>query len=266
MAWQDFMLDSLYPATHNRVVLLTVGGALGTNARYWLGYWITSYTWGQTFPYSTLLINVSGSFLLAVLAVLFVEHLPQEHLHWFLMLGTGFCGGYTTFSTFEWETFQLVQNGSWKLALVNILGSFLAGFLAVALGVILMRGTLFPAAGNQDKENMKTEKAGKQLTVYLNSNDQYRGRPLYSAIVQTCQEQGIAGATVLRCVEGYGAHHRLHTTRLLDLTENLPVRIEIIDLPERIDKLLAALEGMIAEGLVTVHDVHMVKYQPDGKS
>jgi PII-like signaling protein len=66
-------------------------------------------------------------------------------------------------------------------------------------------------------------------------------------------------------VEGYGASRHLHTTRLLELSENLPVRIEVVDLPERIEPLLAALGGMIGEGLVTVSNVHIMKYLADPK-
>ena len=112
---------------------------------------------------------------------------------------------------------------------------------------------------------MKIEVDAKQVTVFVNSTDQWHGRPLYSAIVHLCQERGLAGATVSRCVEGYGAGHQLHTTRLLELSENLPVRIDVVDLPERIGPLLTALEGMIGEGLVVVHDVHIVRYLPDPK-
>jgi PII-like signaling protein len=112
---------------------------------------------------------------------------------------------------------------------------------------------------------MKIEVEAKMVTIFVNSTDQYHGRPLYSAIVQLCQEKGIAGATVVRCVEGYGASRHLHTTRLLELSENLPVRIEVVDLPERIEPLLAALEGMIGEGLVTVSNVHIMKYLTDPK-
>ena len=110
---------------------------------------------------------------------------------------------------------------------------------------------------------MKTEVDAKQVTIFVNSNDQWHGQPLYSAIVRVCQQQGVAGATVSRCVEGYGSHHQLHTTRLLELSENLPVRIDIIDLPERVAPLLAALEGMIREGLVTVSNVHILRFTPN---
>jgi PII-like signaling protein len=113
---------------------------------------------------------------------------------------------------------------------------------------------------------MKFETAAKLVTIYVNSHDQYHGRPMYAAIVQLCLENGIAGATVVRCMEGYGVQHRLHTPRFLELTENLPLLIEVVDVPERIGPLLTALEGMITEGLVTVHDVLMKKFtREEGK-
>ncbi len=110
---------------------------------------------------------------------------------------------------------------------------------------------------------MKIETDARQATIFVNSTDQWHGRPLYLAIVQLCQKRGIAGATVSRCVEGYGAGHVLHTPSLLHLGENLPVRIEIIDLPERVDSLLAELDRMIRGGLVLVGNVHVVRYIPD---
>ena len=112
---------------------------------------------------------------------------------------------------------------------------------------------------------MKVETEAKLVTIFVNSTDQWHGRPLYSAILQLCQQKSIAGATVVRCDEGYGAHHRLHTTRLLELSENLPVCIEVIDLPERIEPLLTDLTAMIGEGLVTVSDVHVLKFVPGPK-
>jgi PII-like signaling protein len=112
---------------------------------------------------------------------------------------------------------------------------------------------------------VKVEVQAKVVTVFVNSTDQWHGRPLYSAIVQLCRERGIAGATVSRCVEGYGASGQLHTTRLLELSENLPVRIEIVDVSERIEPFLEPLGAMIGEGLVTVTDTRVLRFLPDPK-
>jgi CrcB protein len=125
------------------MVLLMLGGAIGTAARYLIGRWVGTQPWGQVFPFGTLIINVSGSFILAVAAAVILERLPPEHQDWYFLIGTGFCGGYTTFSTFEWETFKLVRDGSWWYALANVVGSVAAGFLGVMLGVFLV-GLVFP--------------------------------------------------------------------------------------------------------------------------
>jgi PII-like signaling protein len=112
---------------------------------------------------------------------------------------------------------------------------------------------------------MKIECDARLVTVYVNSTDQWHSRPLYSAIVEMCRDRGIAGATVIRCTAGYGSGGRLHSTRLLELSEDLPVRIEIIDVPERIDPFLEALGEMIGEGLVKITPIHIMKYLRDPK-
>src|SRR5438445_12236910 len=112
---------------------------------------------------------------------------------------------------------------------------------------------------------MKIDTEARHVTVFVNSNDQHHGQPLYAAIVRLCEQRGIAGASVTRCEEGYGAGRQLHSTRLLELSENLPLRIDIVDLPERIDPLLAELEGMISEGLITVTNVRVLRFLPDPK-
>jgi len=112
---------------------------------------------------------------------------------------------------------------------------------------------------------MKIEADAKLVTIYVNSTDQWHGQPLYAAIVGLCKDRGIAGATVVRCVEGYGGGGQIHTTRLLELSENLPIRVEIVDICERIDPLLPALEPMIGEGLLTIANVHIRRFLRDPK-
>jgi CrcB protein len=124
------------------MLLVMLGGALGSYARYALGKWINSQSWAEGFPFGTLVINVSGSFILAFAAVLILERMRPEYQDLYLLIGTGFCGGFTTFSTFEWETYKLIRDGSWWSALANVLGSVVAGMVGVILGVVLA-GLLF---------------------------------------------------------------------------------------------------------------------------
>ncbi len=127
----------------NKVFLLMLGGGLGTNARYWLARWLGEMSWARGFPLGTFAVNVSGSFILGLASVIILERLPPAYQNWYLLFGTGFCGGYTTFSTFEWETFKLVRDGSWWFAAVNVLGSVAAGFAGIVIAVSLA-GVLFP--------------------------------------------------------------------------------------------------------------------------
>lgn len=110
---------------------------------------------------------------------------------------------------------------------------------------------------------MKIETSAQLVTVYVNSTDQWQGQPLYAAIVQLCKDRGMAGAIVLRGAEGFGSGGRTHTSRLLEVAENLPVKIEIVDIAERVEPLLAALGDMITEGLVTVTEVRAIRYLRD---
>jgi CrcB protein len=126
----------------NRMLLLMLGGALGTLARYLIARWFDEQPWAQVFPFGTFVVNVSGSFILGASAVVVLERVPSL-AGWYPLIGTGFCGGYTTFSTFEWETYKLVRDGSSWFALANIFGSVIAGFVALVLGVLLA-SLLFP--------------------------------------------------------------------------------------------------------------------------
>ena len=108
---------------------------------------------------------------------------------------------------------------------------------------------------------MKLERDGKLLRIFIGENDRWEGKPLFEAIVLKAREMGCAGATVLRGIEGFGAQSRIHTARILRLSEDLPIVVEIVDTSERIDALLPVLDTMVRDGLVTVEDVHVVRYR-----
>ena len=118
-------------------VIIGIGGFLGAVTRYAVGLWI-GQRWGRSFPLGTLVINVSGSLLIGFLMPLLTERFlasPQ----WRLFLAVGFLGAYTTFSTFEYETGGLLRDGEWLLALLNIILSVIAGFVALKFGEILAK-------------------------------------------------------------------------------------------------------------------------------
>ncbi len=121
------------------VLALSAGGVLGVNARYWLGVWVAGWAGGR-FPWATLAINVTGCFLIGLLTVLITRWLPQPHAPAKLLVLTGFLGGYTTFSTFAYESAVLWERKVYTGALLNLGGSVAAGFTAVVLGMALGRG------------------------------------------------------------------------------------------------------------------------------
>jgi PII-like signaling protein len=107
---------------------------------------------------------------------------------------------------------------------------------------------------------MKIKGPGKLLRIYVGEEDRWHGQALYNAIVERARREGIAGATVSRGIEGYGANSRVHTASILRLSEDLPIKIEIIDIAERIEMFLPLLDEMVTEGLITVQDCEIVKY------
>lgn len=108
---------------------------------------------------------------------------------------------------------------------------------------------------------MKIEGEGKRLRIYIGENDRLDGEPLFEAIVRVARKAGLAGATVFKGIEGFGASSRIHTARILRLSEDLPIVVEIVDRAGRIESLLPDLDRMIGEGLVTLEDVHVVTYR-----
>jgi PII-like signaling protein len=108
---------------------------------------------------------------------------------------------------------------------------------------------------------MKLSENGQLLRVFIGESDVWHGEPLYRAIVLKARELGLAGATVLRGPMGFGANSRMHTAKLLDLSTDLPIVIEMVDTPERIQCLLPFLDQVVAEGLITIEDVKVLKYR-----
>ena len=99
------------------------------------------------------------------------------------------------------------------------------------------------------------------LRIMIGEKDTYRGRPLYEEIVEQARKAGLAGATVLRGLMGFGAHSRMHSAKLLSLSTDLPVVIEIVDSKEKLDSFLPFLDEAVEEGIVTMEAVHVYKYR-----
>jgi PII-like signaling protein len=107
---------------------------------------------------------------------------------------------------------------------------------------------------------MKLEGRQRRLSIFIGESDRHGHTPLATEIVQRAHAAGLAGASVFRGVEGYGASNHIHTTRILSLSDDLPMLIVIVDRPEAIDAFATGLDELITEGLVLVDDVDVVKY------
>jgi len=123
------------------VLLVALGSAAGGVARWLLGSWVQRLSGGAppaVFPVGTLVVNASGSFLIGLLVVPFRDRAP----HWYVLLGVGFCGGYTTFSTFSLDTVALLETRGWLVATANVMSSVAAGLAGVAAGLALGRAAM----------------------------------------------------------------------------------------------------------------------------
>jgi PII-like signaling protein len=102
------------------------------------------------------------------------------------------------------------------------------------------------------------------VRIYLGEADRHHGKPTYQAIVELLRERGIAGATVLRGIEGFGANAHLHTTRLLRLSEDLPILIEVVEEEARLRAVLSEVDAMVGDGLITLEKVEVLAYRATG--
>jgi PII-like signaling protein len=113
------------------------------------------------------------------------------------------------------------------------------------------------------EQAMQLKEKATLLRIFIGEDDRFDGRPLYEAIVLKVREHGLAGATVLRGPMGFGHSSRLHTAKILRLSEDLPVIVEIIDADEKIAAFLPLLDGMVTGGLISLEDVCVLRYGPN---
>jgi CrcB protein len=138
-------------STWSQIAVLSIGGALGVNARFWLGLLINRWAspdGSPVFPWATVTINVTGSFAIGFLAVLLAHHWP--HPLGRMLVITGFLGGYTTFSSFAFESLKLWEDGKITLSAANTVGSVIGGLAAVVLGVTLARALIGPPKSTEE--------------------------------------------------------------------------------------------------------------------
>jgi uncharacterized protein len=107
---------------------------------------------------------------------------------------------------------------------------------------------------------MQIPKQAVLLRIFIGEDDQFQGSPLYEEIVMKAREQHLAGATVLRGPMGFGKSSRLHTTKILRLSEDLPLVIEIVESEDNINRFLPMLDGMMSSGLITMEKVQVLQY------
>lgn len=108
---------------------------------------------------------------------------------------------------------------------------------------------------------MKDDEDGLRLRIFTHEALRHGHQVLYEYIVELARREGLAGATVFRGIEGYGVHRHIHTTRLVDASDNLPIVVEVIDASEAIRSFLAGLGEIIPHGTATISPVHIVKYR-----
>jgi uncharacterized protein len=107
---------------------------------------------------------------------------------------------------------------------------------------------------------MKLKGKAKMLRIHFGEDDKWNNKPLYEAIVMKCRELDIAGATVFRGIEGYGASSLIHKEHLFRLSSDRPIMVSVIDTDEKIKSLLPALEEMVDEGLIAMSEVEVIRY------
>lgn len=102
---------------------------------------------------------------------------------------------------------------------------------------------------------------GSLLRIFISENNRHEGKPLYEWLAKEARQRGLAGVTVIRGMEGFGSHKELHTSKILDMSSNLPIMVYLVDTPEKIESFVDEIEAVIGEGLVTIEPLHMRAYK-----
>jgi len=108
---------------------------------------------------------------------------------------------------------------------------------------------------------MSELKEGKLLRIFIDEADKHKGKPLYEEIIRFAKDQKMAGATAIKGFMGFGFNHHMHTTKLLRLSENLPIIIEIVDTEDKINLFLPRLQTIVTEGLITTEKANVIMYR-----
>ncbi|HTS70598.1 MAG TPA: DUF190 domain-containing protein [Terriglobia bacterium] len=112
-------------------------------------------------------------------------------------------------------------------------------------------------------EHQRFEGDRTLMRIHIGESDKWHGKPLYEAIIQLIRQEGFSGATVLRGVGGYGPSSHYHTDKILRLSQDLPIIIEVVEYSERIEKLLPRLDDMVDGGMITLEKAHVILYRPN---
>ena len=235
-----------------RLFWICLAGAAGTAARHLVALW-SAQRLGAALPYGTLIVNVSGCFLIAVVMHVAMANAWPATLR--VALTVGFLGGFTTYSSFNYETTRMLEEGA--------TGAATTERAPHAGGRI--RGRLDRPDGGAPADRTMTMRIldGEQalVRIFLGESDLWHHRPLARALLERLRAEGFAGATVIHGVAGFGASSVIHTANLIELSADLPVLIEVVDDQEHVDRLLPILDEMLTGGaLVTIEPVRVLRY------
>jgi len=234
-------------------ILVSAGAAIGGALRFGISSYIQKNI-SVIFPYGTLVVNVIGSFILGII----MFYLNEKELigsEFRLFLTVGFCGGFTTFSTFSYETLALFRDSEIGLALYNVMLNVILCLAGIYIAYLISKiiGWF-----------MQTNSEAKLLRIFVGESDRINGKPVYETLVLKAREAGLAGATVIKGIMGFGANSKIHTSKLLTLSEDLPLIIEIVDTLEKIEKFIPTIniifENANIGGLVTIEKAQIIKY------